>query len=63
MLHEKKESLSKTAEQLEIKEEMRLTPVFEKVFLFQQGRTTRNITVDISTCDARSIAIGSLWQS
>jgi hypothetical protein len=35
MLHEKKESLSKTAEQVEIKEEVRLMPVFRKVFLFQ----------------------------
>jgi hypothetical protein len=62
MLHEKKESLSKTAEQLEIKEEMRLTPVFEKVFLFQQGRTTRNITVVIFDFELNKKSRSSIWQ-
>ena len=46
MLYEKMGPLSKTAKQLEITEEVRLIPVFQKVFLFQRGRTTRNITVE-----------------
>jgi hypothetical protein len=50
MLNEKKESLSKTAKLLEIKEEVRLMPIFKKVFLFQQGRVTRNITGIVLSC-------------
>jgi hypothetical protein len=50
MLHGEKESLSRTAKLLEIKEEMVLMPIFKKDLLFQQGRATRNITGIVLTC-------------
>ncbi|HHD63938.1 MAG TPA: hypothetical protein ENK96_06165 [Desulfobulbaceae bacterium] len=62
MLHEKRESLSKIAKQLEMKEEIIFPVIFRKIILFHSDRTTSNITVeDLSKHPPENITYFS-WQ-